>query len=86
MKISYEKLKNLVQESDIENLISSGAPSDEYASEVDDIYNTLLSLQDSKTDSVIAVISTIWARSFDLQLEDINLRLPAFTKIAKNLT
>lgn len=87
MQISHNKIDLILQEEDIEGHIADGAPKDEYASEALEIANalSLLTKEQFVEENILAIISLVWARSFNLEKDDINLRLPAFRKVIKRL-
>lgn len=83
-----ENINNLLQEADIEGLITAGAPADEYDSEAAAISLALREMDNSQinTDSITAVIAAIWAKSFHLDENGIHARLPAIKTLAERIT
>ncbi len=87
MKISIQKIEAALAAEDIEDLISGGAPTDEYASEakliaraVEEMKGDLLTEQ-----NLVAVLSLIWKKSFGRTDKEIEERLPSFRHISQNL-
>ncbi|MEJ0062398.1 MAG: hypothetical protein WDO70_04155 [Alphaproteobacteria bacterium] len=87
MTISLSNVESALFAEDIEGLLALGAPDDEYFPEAKDITAALTTLsKDRLTEAnVIAVISLVWAKYFELSNDDIEKRIPAFRRIAQNL-
>ncbi len=79
MTISLEDIENILREEDIEGLIETGAPQDEYSSEARTIGEAIneMSGEELSGDTLMSIISLIWSESFNLSEEDIALRLPS---------
>lgn len=80
-------IDNVLRHEDIEGLLELGAPEDEY-SHVARIMADVLSSADTSTlteNDITAIISQVWARHFDLSVEDIGGRLPAMQRVAHQL-
>lgn len=74
----------LVRE-DIEGLIEIGAPVDEYEHEAAQIAAAITLLEhDQRTEeNILAIITLLWMKSFNLSKEDIKLRGPAFLRVVQ---
>lgn len=84
MSTDWKNISFYLQSADIEGLIEIGAPADEYESEAQDIAHALAELpkEDWREHDVVAIISLIWARSFNLASDDMTKRLPAIQELA----
>lgn len=84
MKITSSQIDAIFQETDIEGLIAQGAPYDEYSSEAEFVASSLGALpQDSfSEEAIVAIISSIWAQTFNLAENELSLRLPDIRKAA----
>jgi hypothetical protein len=88
MNIILDNLKRALVSEDIEGIISSGAPLDEYSSEAEKIFSevSLLSAGQINEESVISIISLVWDEHFGPFSEDeLAQRLPAFERLANVL-
>lgn len=82
----YEKLDQALREEDIEDLISSGAPADEYSYEAEVAAKILASMEDNlNVESIISAISDVWVQMFNRSPEEIEMRMPAFRNIAQKV-
>jgi hypothetical protein len=84
MFISEKDIIRLLQEHDIEGYLSLGAPLDEYEKEAKGI----LSLPDedgTDFDTLLERLERLWAVSFDLSEEELNLRKPNLLRLAEEL-
>lgn len=88
MKIEKEHIGLLLQQEDIEGLISAGAPIDEYDSEAEYIFLALKELADDEIniENITSVISLIWVKNFDLSQEDLIARQPFLRNVAEKIT
>ena len=87
MTISIAIIAAALREEDVEGLIASGAPSDEYSLEAEKIASALTALDGNRLNAatVVAVISFVWAKAFNRSPEEIKERIPAFQVIAQKL-
>jgi len=87
MKIPTEKIESILVSEDIEDLISGGAPTDEYAGEAKEIAQALEKLRPDQftEENIVAIISLVWKKSFNRSAEEIRARLSAFKHIAHSL-
>lgn len=81
------KIKHILRDEDIEGLIETGAPEDEYDSEASIIAMEIASLgRDQATlPNFTAIIAAIWAKAFNLDGEGIGKRIAAFQRVASKL-
>ena len=88
MRISSKEIDLILQAEDIEGLIESGAPSDEYHSEVQDIIQALEKLNSSEftQENILAIVSAIWLRNFNLQEEELKKRESALIRITRKIS
>ena len=87
MRISFEKMQNLLREADIEGLIGAGAPNDEYDSEAQIMVQALseLSEKEMTIEGVLIIVAEIWRQSFDLDNADICLRQSAMNSLVQKI-
>ena len=87
MNFSASTVATALREEDIEGLIASGAPADEYATEAKQIASALTALKSNQLNAatVSSVIALVWAKSFNRSAEEIKQRIPAFQHIAERL-
>lgn len=80
----YRVISTLLIQEDIEGLIEAGAPADEYDDEAAQIAASvsLLSHEKLKEETIIAIISLVWMKSFELAADELKLRLPAMMRVA----
>jgi hypothetical protein len=84
MRVSRSDVEAALKEEDIEGLVESGAPSDEYNSEARKIADALASLDPGEftETNITAIIALSWAKSFNRSENEIRQRMPAFQRIA----
>ena len=84
MNISTQAINTILQRLDIEGLIESGAPSDEYGSEAEIIAFALkeLKIDEINNANLQAIILETWKNSFDLSAADLQTRQAAFSNAA----
>ena len=84
LRTSVEEMLRL---EDIESLIESGAPDDEYDSEAAEIAEALNALKGDRftEDNIISIVAHVWAKMFNLDEDDIKKRMPAFQNVAQRL-
>jgi hypothetical protein len=87
MAISPVIIDQALQKEDVEGLIEMGAPGDEYVSEAQEIAEAVASMSAGQltAQNIVAVISLVWAKSFNRSAEEIKERLPAFHRIAQDI-
>ena len=86
-KITVENIDLILQEIDIEGLIESGAPSDEYISEAEAINSSIQRLQSSEMtiENIELVISTIWKENFNLDASGLKTRKASINTVVKRI-
>ena len=87
MPISSLAVNSALQTEDVESLLALGAPNNEYVFEAEQITKALDVLGDGQltTTNIVAIISLVWAKSFNCSALDIEQRMPAFQRIAQKL-
>lgn len=88
MNILLTHVQTTLRLEDIEGYIKiHGAPDDEYDSEAKELASALATLSEDKLteETIVAVISLIWEKSFNLDVSDIKKRLAAFHRVARKL-
>lgn len=87
MNISLAYVERELRLEDIEGLIEAGAPDNEYDSEAKELADALATLANERLtgENVVAIISLIWARSFNLDDVDLEKRLSAFHRVAQKI-
>jgi len=85
--ITLDMIKRELRQEDIEGLIEMGAPDDEYDSEAQAFFDAVTDLsQDERTEmNLAAAVSLVWSRFFDLDPEELELRLPALKSAVQRL-
>ena len=79
------KVDFLLQQEDIEGFIEAGAANDEYLSEAEDIAAAIKYGKQSDLYFIVEVMSRVWKNSFNLDDEEMTLRLPAIQRIAREI-
>jgi hypothetical protein len=87
MNVDHEAISQLFRLHDIEGLISSGAPEDEYEPEVERIVAALenLSREQATAAAVVDIFGTVWAKMFGLSEEQVRSRRFDFDEIAEKV-
>jgi len=87
MTIDLESVNDLTTEADVEGFIADGAPTDEYESEVEDVFAALVALPAEKAtkEAIVAIYERVWAANFSLSDEDLLKRRGAFDGIAERI-
>lgn len=87
MDIAPETLERLLRAEDIEGFIALGSPKDEYASEAYEISVAISKLTSDELtdDTVLAIISLIWERNFELSPQKLQQRLPAIRNVVQQI-
>lgn len=87
MQLTVKEIDNILAGEDIEGLIETGAPSDEYIHESAQIAAAvnLLSPSDRTINNILAIVGTLWVKSFGLASSDIELRASAIQRVAKKI-
>ena len=83
---NVEKVRAILGAHDIEGLIQTGAPVDEYEMEAQRIVDEISQLPDSATseDAIFDIVISVWQKAFGvLGQQDLVLRMPAFRQVAK---
>lgn len=80
-------MNELLVESDIEGLIENGAPKDEYFTEAEQIVSAINQLEKKQIneENILAIISLVWMRNFELSVEELKLRANSINEIIKKL-
>lgn len=83
MELSIVNIEKILIKEDIEGFIVAGSPEDEYYTEAKYIARALLEIDnhDFTEENIMAVISALWANSFNLSKEDVAKRLPALSRV-----
>jgi len=87
MKVDYEALSELFRLHDIDGLISSGAPYDEYEPEVERIIAALENLprEQASVASIADIFEAVWAKMFGGSEQAIRRRRFDFMEIAEKV-
>jgi hypothetical protein len=87
MKNLSKILELILKNEDIEGLIATGAPSDEYNLEAKYIAEGISKLKKDQInqETIVAIIAMVWANQFGQSPEEILLRVPSFIRVAENL-
>jgi hypothetical protein len=87
MNVDYEAVSELFRLHDIEGLISSGAPEDEYKPEVERIVAALenVSREQASVTAIADVFQEVWAQMFGLSEEQMRRRRFDFDEIAEKV-
>lgn len=85
MQITVSSIDSILIQEDIEGFIEAGAPTDEYQDEAAQIAAaiTLLAEEDFRDKNILAIISLVWMKSFELGEEDMALRLSALRCVTR---
>jgi hypothetical protein len=85
--ISQAKIETILREADIEGLIESGAPDDEYDSEAVEIAVALEKIApgDLTEDNVLTIVCGIWNKSFGHDESETEKVKPYFRKIVRSI-
>ena len=84
-KSQYPAIDNILIQEDIEGFIEAGAPADEYQVEAAQIAAaiSLLAEEEFREENILAIISLVWIKSFELSEGDVALRLPALRRVTQ---
>jgi hypothetical protein len=87
MKVDYAAISELFRLHDIDGLISSGAPDDEYEPEVERIVTTLenLSREQASVTAIADIFAAVWAQMFGGSEEQMRRRRFDFDEIAEKV-
>lgn len=87
MNTLLEIITTALSREDIEGLLESGAPQDEYDAEAEVITSVIEKLipEHMTEENIVLAISRVWAGSFNRSSEEIEQRLPAFHHIAQDI-
>lgn len=85
MQITVSSIDNILIQEDIEGFIEAGAPADEYQDEAAQIAASIARLAEADflEENILAIISLIWIKSFELAEKDVALRLPALRRVTR---
>ena len=83
--MTIQNINKLLVQHDIEGLIEAGAPIDEYTDEAAQIAAALalLNREELTEEVVLSIVSLIWLKSFELEEQDMELRLPALRQVSQ---
>jgi hypothetical protein len=86
-KIPLGSIQDALDAEDVEGLLEAGAPDDEYGSEAAMIAERLANVgaSDGSEEQIIAVISAVWSRMFNRSPSELEMRRPAFRRIARQI-
>jgi hypothetical protein len=87
MKVDYAAISELFRLHDIDGLISSGAPDDEYEPEVERIVTALenLSREQASVTAIADIFATVWAQMCGGSEEQMRRRRFDFDEIAEKV-
>ena len=87
MKVDYGAISELFRLHDIDGLISSGAPDDEYEPEVERIVMALehLSREEASVRAIAEIFAAVWAQMFGGSEEQMRRRRFEFDEIAEKV-
>jgi hypothetical protein len=87
MNIDYESLDELFRIQDIEGLIASGAPDDEYEPEVERIFAALEALprDEATVPKLVSIFDDVYKQMFGWSDDDMKRRYPDFEDIAEKV-
>jgi hypothetical protein len=87
MNVDYESIDELFRIQDIEGLISSGAPEDEYEPEVERIFTALEALprEQATRPALVGLFEGVWKQMFGATEEKVASRRPDFEEIAEKV-
>ena len=87
MQILINDIENILIKEDAEGFIENSAPIDEYSVEAKYIAHALLEITKAECtqENLLAVISALWSKSFNLSREDIKKRTPALQRITNHI-
>ena len=85
MQITLSSIDHILVREDIEGFIEAGAPVDEYQDEAAQIAAAvnMLTEENFREDTVLAIVTLVWSKSFELGEEDMALRLLALRRVAQ---
>ena len=85
MQITVSSIDNILIQEGIEGFIEAGAPADEYQVEAAQIAAaiSLLAEEEFREENILAIISLVWIKSFELSEGDVALRLPALRRVTQ---
>ena len=80
-------IEQILREEDVEGYIESGAPSDEYSSEAEEImrFFQLPTVAPLTEGDVFERLLQIWEENFNLADEELRLRHPALLRVTKRI-
>jgi hypothetical protein len=87
MNVDYEALSSLFRVQDIEGLIASGAPEDEYEPEVEKIYVELEALpkEEATVTRLVEIFDDVYKQMFGWSDAQMRRRRPDFEDIAEKI-
>lgn len=87
MNVDSAAISELFRQSDIDGLIASGAPEDEYEPEVDRIVAALEDLphEEASVTAIADIFADVWAQMFGGSEERMNRRRVDFDEIAEKV-
>ena len=87
MNVDYDSLDELFRMQDIEGLIASGAPDDEYEPEVERIFAALEALPraEATVSRLVDIFCDVYRQMFGWSEEQMRRRCPDFEEIAEKV-
>lgn len=85
--VDVKSINALLCERDIEGLIELGAPLDEYESEAKIIAEAVsdLTVEQRTEENILAIVTVVWAKYFELSPNELELRLPNLKDLAAQI-
>lgn len=85
--MDLESIDELIRTQDIEGFLAGGAPEDEYAPEIEEVYAQLraLPVQQASREHLVALLEGVWAKAFSLSASELEIRRPGFEAIVTKI-
>ncbi len=83
-----DSIQELVATADVEGFIADGAPTDEYETEAELLFNQIENFPtaDLVPDKILPILEDVWARNFNLPPEELLQRRPALLTLAQQIS
>lgn len=81
----FDEVKSILHNEDIEGLIASGAPEDEYDAEAQFLVSEIASRTEWTLEDVVELVAQIWAKLFNRDEQEIALRMTAIRNVARHI-
>ena len=84
MNVDLESIDELIRTQDIEGYIAEGAPEDEYAPEIEEVFAQLraLPVEEASRERLLTLLESVWKKDFSLSASELETRRPGFEAIA----